>query len=55
MHWQGDAVARAIRDGKLEEEKCSWRETKLAQEVFDEVRKGSGLDEIYREKGVEGI
>lgn len=53
MHWQGDAVARAIRDGKLEEEKCNWKETKLAQMVFDEVRKRSGLDAIY--KGKEGI
>lgn len=52
MHWQADAVARALRDGKLEEAKCSWEETKLSQWVLDQVREGSGAG---WGKGVEGV
>ena len=52
MHWQGDAVARAIRDGELEEGKCAWEETRLSQWVLDQVREGSGLG---WGEGVEGV
>jgi dihydrodiol dehydrogenase / D-xylose 1-dehydrogenase (NADP) len=52
MGWQADAVARCLRDGKLEEGKMRWEETVLQQRIFDEVRRSGGLD---WGQGVEGL
>jgi hypothetical protein len=35
-------VARCIRDGKLESERCNLAESRIVQSVFDEVRKQGG-------------
>ncbi|SOV04009.1 related to dimeric dihydrodiol dehydrogenase [Ustilago sp. UG-2017a] len=43
MFWEADACARAIRDGKMEEEKCSWAESTLTMEIMDKVRYGGGV------------
>jgi hypothetical protein len=39
MQYQADEVARCIRDGKLESERCSLAESRIVMHVFDEVRK----------------
>ncbi|GAA5880922.1 hypothetical protein JCM16303_005176 [Sporobolomyces ruberrimus] len=41
--WEADAVARSLRDGKLESEHMPLNETLLMMEVFDEMRKQGGL------------
>ncbi|KAJ1021128.1 hypothetical protein NDA16_003914 [Ustilago loliicola] len=43
MFWEADACARAIRDGKLEEERCSWKDSELTMEIMDKVRYGGGV------------
>jgi hypothetical protein len=35
-------VARCIRDGKVESERCNLAESRIVQSVFDEVRKQGG-------------
>ncbi|KAG7575486.1 hypothetical protein FFLO_00305 [Filobasidium floriforme] len=42
MNYQADEVARCIRDGKLESERCNLAESRIVQSVFDEVRKQGG-------------
>lgn len=39
MFWEADACARALRDGKMEEERCSLAESTLTMEIMDQVRK----------------
>ncbi|KAG8988279.1 hypothetical protein FRB94_000929 [Tulasnella sp. JGI-2019a] len=49
LHWEADACARAIRDGKLEAEVCSWDASLAVMKIMDEVRKQGCLkfpDEI---------
>lgn len=43
MFWEADACARAIRDGKLEEERCSCKDSELTMEIMDKVRYGGGV------------
>ncbi|GAC94658.1 dimeric dihydrodiol dehydrogenase [Pseudozyma hubeiensis SY62] len=38
MFWEADACARAIRDGKSEEERCSLKESILTMKIMDKVR-----------------
>lgn len=39
MQYQADEVARCIRDGKTESERCGLEESRIVMQVFDEVRK----------------
>ncbi|KAJ9110274.1 hypothetical protein QFC19_001677 [Naganishia cerealis] len=39
MQYQADEVARCIRDGKKESERCSLAESRIVMHVFDEVRR----------------
>lgn len=49
MAWQADAVARCLRDGKVEEEKMRWDESILQHDVFDKIVCSGGLtDEIVK-------
>lgn len=38
MFWEADACARALRDGKIEEQRCSWKESTLTMKIMDQVR-----------------
>ncbi|TDL29856.1 NAD(P)-binding protein [Rickenella mellea] len=42
LHWEADAVARSIRDGRLENEKMPISETILTMGIFDKVRRLGG-------------
>lgn len=39
MQYQADEVARCIRDGKMESERCGLEESRIVMRVFDEVRR----------------
>lgn len=39
MQYQADEVARCIRDGKTESERCDLTESRIVMQVFDEVRR----------------
>ncbi|KAJ9110290.1 hypothetical protein QFC19_001693 [Naganishia cerealis] len=39
MQYQADEVARCIRDGKKESERCNLAESRIVMHVFDEVRR----------------
>ncbi|KAG8873293.1 hypothetical protein FRB98_009097 [Tulasnella sp. 332] len=43
LHWEADACARAIRDGKLEAKGCSLDTSLTVMRIMDEVRKQGGL------------
>jgi hypothetical protein len=43
MFWEADAIARDIRDGKTEDERCNLAESYALMEVMDEIRKQGGL------------
>ncbi|KAK9466139.1 hypothetical protein V1512DRAFT_239819 [Lipomyces arxii] len=43
LFWEADAVARDIRDGKLENERYSLDESILAMSIFDEARQQNDL------------
>ncbi|KAI5800250.1 dimeric dihydrodiol dehydrogenase [Peziza echinospora] len=43
MHWEADAAARCLRDGKLEEEMMPLEESIIIMEAMDKVREISGL------------
>jgi hypothetical protein len=43
MFYEADACARAIRDGKLEAERCTLAESLLVMEIMDEVRRQNGF------------
>jgi predicted dehydrogenase len=43
MFWEADAIARDIRDGKIEDERCNLAESYALMEVMDEIRKQGGL------------
>ena len=38
MFWEADACARALRDGKTEEPRCSLAESTLTMQIMDQVR-----------------
>lgn len=38
MFWEADAAARALRDGKLETDKCTLDESVLTMQIMDKVR-----------------
>jgi predicted dehydrogenase len=42
MQYQADEVARCIRDGKKESERCDLAESRIVMHVFDEVRRQGG-------------
>ncbi|PAV20366.1 dimeric dihydrodiol dehydrogenase [Pyrrhoderma noxium] len=42
LHWEADAVARDLRDGKIESERMPHEETLLELAIFDEVRRQGG-------------
>ena len=42
MFWEADACARALRDGKKEEPRCSLAESTLTMEIMDKVRYEAG-------------
>ncbi|PSN68131.1 NAD(P)-binding protein [Corynespora cassiicola Philippines] len=48
MFWEADECARCIRDGKLQSEKMSWKESEVIMDVMDEVRRQGDLK--YPEK-----
>jgi hypothetical protein len=43
MFYEADACARAIREGRLEAERCPLEESLLVMEVMDEVRRQNGF------------
>jgi hypothetical protein len=43
MYWEADECARCLRDGKLESEGLSLKESLVIMEVMDEVRKQNDL------------
>lgn len=43
MHWEADAAARCLRDGRLEEEMMPLEESIVVMEAMDRVRELSGL------------
>ena len=42
-HWEVDAAARCLRDGKLEDDMMPWEESMLIMEAMDKVREIAGL------------
>lgn len=42
MNYEADEVARCIRDGKIESERCNWAESRIVMSVFDQVREQGG-------------
>jgi len=52
LHWEADAVARCIRDGKTESERMPHSDTLLTMGIFDEIRKQGGY--VYPE-GLEKV
>lgn len=42
-HWEADAAARCLRDGKLEDDMMPWEESIVIMEAMDKVREIAGL------------
>jgi predicted dehydrogenase len=38
MHWEADACARCLRDGKTEEQLCSWNDSIATMTILDTIR-----------------
>lgn len=38
MFWEADACARNLRDGKKEEDLCTWQDTIAVMTVLDTIR-----------------
>lgn len=43
MHWEADAAARCLRDGKLEDDMMPLEESIVIMEAMDKVREIAGL------------
>jgi hypothetical protein len=53
MAYEGDEVARCVRDGKIESERMSWKESRIVQGIFDQVRR-NGTSVLANVKGNAG-
>lgn len=55
MFWEADECARCVKEGRVESEGMSWRETEEVMRVMDECRRQGGLDYGEELEGVEYI
>jgi len=44
LNWEADAVARDIRDGRIENERMPHQDTLLTMSILDEIRRQGGYE-----------